>query len=102
MYPSIATKHPGQQTLKEFLESDLAEFRKHDPEMSYEDAEDAPLKLKRTAKIRLFYNVNRGSSEAVAYIDEEKIIALIVVSSKTKKDLQEAMPLLRSALDTSV
>ena len=84
------------------MESDLAEFRKHDPEMSYEDAEDAPLKLKRTAKIRLFYNVNRGSSEAVAYIDEEKIIALIVVSSKTKKDLQEAMPILRSALDTSV
>ena len=100
MYPSIVTKSPGQQTVKEFMESDLTEFRQHDPDMSYEDAEDIPLKHNRIAKIRKFYNVNHGATEAVAYIDEEKIIALVVVSSKTKDDLKQAMPLLRSALET--
>ena len=100
MYPSIVTKGPGQQTLGEFMKSDLAGFRKHDPAMSYEDAPDIALQHNRVAKVRVFDGVNRGSCEAVAYIDEEKIIALFVVSSKTRKGLEESMPLLRSALQT--
>lgn len=102
MYPSIVKKGPGKQTLREFMESDLAEFRKHDPEMSYEDAEDVLLKQKRLAKVRMFHNVNHGSFEAVAYIDEEKIIAVVVLSSKTKEDLKKTMPLLKTALGTYV
>lgn len=68
--------------------------------MSYEDAGDMPLKHNQMAKIRKFYNVNHGAAEAVAYIDEQKIIAVVVLSSKTKDDLKQAMPLLRSALET--
>lgn len=101
MYPSIVTKGPGQQTLAEFMKSDLAQFREHDnPAMKYEDASEIPLKNKRIAKIRMFHNVNHGASEAVAYIDEEKIIAIVVVSSKTSKGLADAMPLLRDCLET--
>jgi hypothetical protein len=100
MYPSIATKGPGLNTLKEFKDSDLEDFRDHNPEMSFEDGEDVFLKNHRTAKVRYFYNVNHGSSEAVAYVEEEKIIAVVVVSSKTKKGLNESIPLLRSALQT--
>ncbi len=100
MYPNIATKGPGQKPLREFMAYDLADFREHNPEMSYEDAEDIPLKNKRTANLRYFHNVNGGSSEAVAYVEEEKIIALVVVSSKTAKGLNETIPLLRSVLQT--
>lgn len=100
MYPSIATKRTGQKTLKEFMDTDLADFRDHDPRMTYEDGATVPMKHGRAATVRFFYNVNQGSSEAVAYIDEEKIIAMFVVSSKTQKGLSEAMPLLRSALQT--
>jgi hypothetical protein len=100
MYPTIATKAPGQNTLKEFMDYDLSDFREHNPEMSYEDGEDISLKNHRTAKVRYFYNVNQNSSEAVAYIDEEKMIALVVVSSRTRKGLNESIPLLRSSLQT--
>jgi hypothetical protein len=100
MYPNIATKGPGQKTLKEFMDYDLADFREHNPEMIYEDAEAIPLKNKRTANFRYFHNVNGGCSEAVAYVDEEKIIALVVVSSKTTRGLNETIPLLRSVLQT--
>ena len=86
IYPNIATKGPGQATLKEFMESDLSEFREHNPEMTYEDASDVSMKSKRVAKVRYFHRVNKGSSEAIAYIDEDKIIAVIVVSSKTQRD----------------
>jgi len=100
MYPSIATKRPGQRTLKEFMAVDLADFRDHNPEMTDEDGGTVMMKHGRIATVHFFYNVNKGSSEAVAYVDEEKIIAMFVVSSKTKKGLNEAMPLVRTALET--
>jgi len=100
MYPNIATKGPGQRTLDEFMESDLKSFRTHDPAMKYEDAKDVPLQNKRVAKVRIFHGVNRGSSEAVAYVDEEKIIALFVMSSKTEKGFNTSMPLFRSAVQS--
>ena len=100
IYPNIATKGPGQATLKEFMEYDLSEFRDHNPGMSHEDAEDIPMRNNRAAKLRYFHGVNKGSSEAIAYIDEEKIVALIVVSSKTEKGLNAAVPLLRDMLQS--
>lgn len=100
IYPNIATKGAGQATLKEFMEFDLADFREHNPGMTYEDAEDVPMKNKRVAKLRYFHGVNKGSSEAIAYIDEEKAIALVVVSSKTEKALSGAIPLLREMLQS--
>jgi len=100
MYPNIVTKRQGQQSMAEFMKSDLDECRKHDPGMAWEDGEDVPLRNNRVAKMRLFYGVNGGSFEAVAYINEEKIIALVVLSSKTRKGLNQSMPLLRSALET--
>jgi hypothetical protein len=80
------------------MDLDLARFRKDNPGMSYVDG-DIPFKG-RTAKLRYFHGVNQGSSEAVAYIDEEKIIALVVLSSKTEKGLVEALPLLLGVLET--
>ena len=98
MYPNIVTKGPGQTTLQELMDADLAKFRKDNPGMSYVDG-DIPFN-DRTAKVRYFHGVNQGSSEAVAYIDEEKIIALVVLSSKSEKGLTEALPLLLRVLET--
>jgi len=100
IYPNIAAKGPDQANLKELMEYDLSEFRDHNPGMTYEDAADLSLKNKRVAKLRYFHGVNKGSSEAIAYIDEEKVIALEVVSSKTQKGLDGAIPLLQEMLQT--
>jgi hypothetical protein len=100
MYPNIVTKGPGQTTVQELMDADLARFRKDNPGMSYVDG-DMPFN-DRTAKVRYFHGVNQGSSEAVAYIDEERIIALVVLSSKTEKGLTEALPLLLGVLESYV
>src|ERR1700693_5586550 len=75
MYPNIVTKGLGQSTLQELMDSDLAKFRKDNPGMTFVDG-DIPFNG-RTAKVRYFHGVNQGSSEAVAYIDEDKIFALV-------------------------
>lgn len=100
LYPNIATKRPGQQTLQELMDYDLSEFQKNNSTLSYENGEDIPLTHGRIAKLRYFYGVNKGSSEAVAYINESKIIAIVVLSSKTQKELNDALPLLREVLQT--
>jgi hypothetical protein len=100
LYPNIVTKGPGRTTLRELMDSDLARFRKDNPGMTFVDG-DIPFNS-RIAKVRYFHGVNQGSSEAVAYIDEEKIIALVVLSSKTEKGLTEALPLLLGVLETYV
>jgi hypothetical protein len=91
MYPNIVAKKPGQATLKEFMENDLEGFKSHDPDLTYEDSKDLSVGDGRTGKVRYFYGVNRGSSEAVAYVDEPKVIALLVLSSKTRKGLNDSM-----------
>jgi hypothetical protein len=98
MYPNIVTKGPGRATVQELMDSDLETFQKDNPGMNYVDG-DIPFN-DRTAKVRYFHGVNQGSSEAVAYIDEDKIVALVVLSSKTEKGLTEALPLLLGVLET--
>ena len=98
LYPNLVTKGPGRSSLQELMDSDLAKFRKDNPGMTYVDG-DIPFHG-RTARVRYFHGVNQGSSEAVAYIDEEKIIALVVLSSKTEKGLLKALPLLAGVLET--
>ncbi len=98
LYPNIVTKGPGRATLQEIMDADLAKFRKDNPGMHYVDG-DMPFR-NRTAKVRYFHGVNQGSSEAVAYIDEDKIIALVVLSSKTEKGLVDALPQLLGVLET--
>ncbi len=98
LYPNILTKGPGRATLQEVMDSDLAKFSKVNPGMTYVDG-DIPFEG-RTAKVRYFHGVNQGSSEAVAYIDEDKIIALVVLSSKTEKGLLKAVPVLAEVLET--
>ena len=100
IYPNIVTKGPGKKTLAELMASDLARFRADNPGMSYTDGGDIFLKDARVAKLRYFHGVNDGSSELVAYIDEQKIIALVVVSSKSEKGLNDSLPSLRAVLQT--
>jgi hypothetical protein len=98
LYSNIVTKGPGKTSLQELMEADLTRFRSDNPGMSYVDG-DIPFN-NRIARVRYFHGVNQGSSEAVAYIDEEKIIALVVLSSKTEKGLTVALPLLLGVLET--
>lgn len=100
MYPRVTTKKSERESLKHFMDQDLADFREHNPDMKHEDAKDIPLKNERIAKLRYFYGVNHGSSEAVAYIEEEKIIAVVVASSRSKDGFEESLPIFRKLLET--
>lgn len=94
MYPEIVEKNAQHRTLQDFMAFDLEQFRMGNPNLTFEDSE--PLHFgSKTALIRYFQGVNKGSSEAVAYIDEPKTIAVLVLSSKTSVALNKSLPLFR-------
>lgn len=101
IYPNIAEKQPGQ-TLQQLMASDLDGFRQRFPKMNVVEARDLPAGESAAAKVRLFYGVNQGSFELVAYVDEPQVVGLLVLSSRSKEALGEALPAFREVLKSYV
>ncbi|HEV2116477.1 MAG TPA: hypothetical protein VGR48_10655 [Terriglobales bacterium] len=101
IYPNIAEKQSGQ-TLQQLMASDLDGFRQRFPRMNVVEARDLPAGDSAAAKVRLFYGVNQGSFELVAYVDEPQVVALLVLSSRSKEALGEALPAFREVLKSYV
>ena len=97
IYPNIAEKQPGQ-SLHELMASDLDGCRQRFPKMNVVEARDLPAGDGQQAKVRIFYGVNQGSYELVAYVDEPQVVALLVLSSRSKEALGEALPAFREVL----
>lgn len=101
IYPNIAEKQPGQ-TLPELMANDVAAFRQRFPKMNVVEARDLPAGDNQQAKVRFFYGVNQGSYELVAYVDEPQVVALLVLSSRSKEAMGEALPAFREVLKSYV
>jgi hypothetical protein len=101
IYPNIAEKQPGQ-TLQQLMANDLDGFRQRFPKMNVVEARDLPAGEGAAAKVRVFYGVNQGSFELVAYVDEPQVVALLVLSSCSKEALGEALPAFREVLKSYV
>ena len=101
IYPNIAEKQAGQ-SLQQLMASDLDGFRQRFPKMNVVEAKDLPAGDSQLAKVRFFYGVNQGSYELVAYVDEPQVVALLVLSSRSKEALGEALPAFREVLKSYV
>jgi hypothetical protein len=101
IYPNIAEKQPGQ-TLQQLMANDLDGFRQRFPKMNVVEARDLPAGESTAAKVRVFYGVNQGSYELVAYVDEPQVVALLVLSSRSREALGEALPAFREVLKSYV
>jgi mannitol/fructose-specific phosphotransferase system IIA component len=95
MYTEIVEKNEQHANLKAFMAFDIEQFRMNNPELIFEDGDSVHWGAK-TAVVRFFHGINKGSSEAVAYIDEPKIIAVLVMSAKSQKALDNSLPLFRN------
>jgi hypothetical protein len=91
MYTNSARKCDGQRTVEELMAYDLAQFRKHSATLEVTEPASVPTS-KGTAVVRRFTGDQHGNYEAVAYIDEEQTIIMLVLSSRTKKGFDEAYP----------
>lgn len=92
MYANTAHKsNKGNESLDALIKTDLARFKSHSPDVRMIDA--GKIKIgKKEAVIKKFVGDKWGNHEAVAYIDETKIISILVMTSRNKKEFDASYP----------
>lgn len=92
MYVNAASKRvDGQRTLKELMDYDIGQFRKKSPALRVASAPPA-MAHGHKAEILTFEGDQFGNYEAVAYIDEEFTVVMLVLTSRTKGEYDRAYP----------
>lgn len=91
MYTNVLGKSGPKQPLKEVIDGELADFRKHSPNFKVEDARAVSLGKDKSATVKYLTGDANGNFEAIAYINEEKAVAIVVLTSRTKKDFDSSL-----------
>jgi len=88
MYANTASKRvEDHRTLEQLMEYDAAQFKSRAPDIRITSAASI-----RGAAVRHFMPDEYGNHEAVAYIDEEFIVVMLVLSARTKEGFERAYP----------
>ena len=90
MYTNVIEK-TAKQTLIDIIEGDVDDFRKASPNLKVEDAKAVELGKAKSATVKYFSGDANGNFEAIAYIEEAKVVVLVVLSSRTRKDLDQSL-----------
>ncbi len=96
MYANVWQKESATQTVQDIIDSDIQKFKENVPDLKVENAEAIELEKDKTATVKYFTSDANGQNfEAIAYINEEKLVVLIVLTSRTKKDFEKSLPAFR-------
>lgn len=92
MYTNVAhLNSTNQKNIGDVIEYDLNKFRSISEGIKIEKVEDSYfINENKRAVIYNFLDDINGSYESVAYIPEEKIVVLIVISSRDRENFQES------------
>lgn len=76
---------------------DIADFRKHSRTFKVLDADPLPVgdlagDKPRTALVKYFSGDDFGNFEAVAYINESKVVVMLVLSARKEEEFKKALP----------
>jgi hypothetical protein len=98
MYANVYQKtDPGKESLQTVIANDVAEYKKNSADLKVVDAEsistrtDARAKDKK-ATIKYFAGDRNANIEAVAYVDEGKVVVMIVFSARSQNDFDSSLP----------
>ena len=97
MYANVyQKKNVKEESLEKVIAGDIDEYKKRSPELKITDAEplltakDVRVKDKK-AIIKYFTGDENGNHEAVAYVDEGKVVVMLVLTARSKKDFESSL-----------
>jgi hypothetical protein len=99
MYVNGAGKS-ADDTLEKFIERDVAGYREHSPGLRVSDGEAPPLAGKERVIVKGFSGDRGGAFEAVAYVEESKVVVTLVLHARTPQDFADAMPAFRQLVSS--
>jgi hypothetical protein len=93
MYANTSSKAiAGNETIEKVIDYDISQFKKRAPNLVVTDAESLPTLLGKKAIAKYFSGDNFNNYEATAYIDENKVVVFIVLSSRSKEEFEKSLP----------
>jgi hypothetical protein len=96
MYVGIGRKQGAGDTLEAVIARDIADFKKSSPGLKVSDG--GALRLargKEKVAVKYFVAEQQRSYEAVAYVEESKVVVMLVLSAKTEADFKASQPALK-------
>ncbi len=84
-----------KKSLAQMIEQDTQSFMKQAPRGKVSSAPPITTKARKTAEVRLFAREGGEPQEAVAYVMEDDLVMLLVLSSREVGGLKTAMPAFR-------
>lgn len=97
MYVNAAAR---PDTLEKFVEGDVANFRKGSPRLKVTDEETPALEGKQRVVAKRFVEDQLGNYEAVAYVEESKVVVILVLSARTQAEFDAALPAFRKLVSS--
>lgn len=85
-------RNATEETLETVVAGDVTEFKKKSEKLRVVEAAPLPTRKDKKAVARYFDGDTFGNSEAIAYLDEGKVVVMLVLSARTKKEFEMAMP----------
>jgi hypothetical protein len=96
MYVGIGRKMGEKDTLEGVISRDLADFKKAAPGIKIVDSQALTLAHgKEKVVVKYFVEAERATHEAVAYIEESKVVVMLVLNSKSKERFESSLPALK-------
>ncbi len=96
MYANVAGKKSGQNNIKELIDNYLVTLKAKSPNVKVKDLETVTVGEK-TVVIKEWLN-NMNNHEAVAYIEESKVIVLLVLTSQDKFEYTKSFTAFRELI----
>ena len=96
MYARVIYKDKVQSTVEKVITNDITDFLKLNQESTVTDSPPLQTRYKSEAISKVFYDAANKNYEIVTFIDEPKVVVILVLSSRNKGEYEKALPAFKS------
>lgn len=95
IYPRVWQK--GEDlSLAQVMDEDLRQYTQSNPSIQVADAAPIGISISATAKVRYFSSSKPALHEAVAYVDQNRTVILLVLRTASEAEFKEVLPTFES------
>lgn len=93
MYVRVTYKDSKtKRSMQQVIENDIEEFKQRNKDSTVSTMPSYLTRDKKKAEMRNFYDAEHKNQEAVAYIDEPKLVVILVLTSRNKDEYSKSLP----------
>lgn len=97
MYARVIPKDSKErETIEKVIENDVNEFKNANGMSRVSDGTPLTTRDKKNVRVKDFYDAENKNFETVAYIDERKVVVIIVLTARQKEDFDKALAAFKS------